>query len=102
VLRDGAAFDGAAFAEWLDGQPDLGPKWRPTFVRISRALPSTPTNKILSRTLIHERFRHDRVDGDPLYQRARGAPAFQPFTETDESALRAAFESHGRSRAWDL
>jgi fatty-acyl-CoA synthase len=102
VLRDGAAFEGAAFAAWLDGQHDLGPKWRPTFVRISNALPSTPTNKILSRTLIHEKFRHDRVAGDPLYRRPRGAPGFRPFTETDESALRAAFESHGRARTWDL
>jgi fatty-acyl-CoA synthase len=102
VLRDGAAFDGTAFAAWLDAQPDLGPKWRPTFVRISEALPSTPTNKILTRTLIHEKFRHDRVEGDPLYRRVRGAPAFGPFSEADESALRAEFESHGRARAWDL
>jgi fatty-acyl-CoA synthase len=102
VLRDGAAFDGAAFAEWLDRQPDLGPKWQPRFVRISGALPSTPTNKILTRTLIHEKFRHDRVAGDPLYERTRGAPEFRPFTETDGSALHAAFESHGRARAWDL
>jgi fatty-acyl-CoA synthase len=102
VLRDGADFDGAAFAEWLDRQPDLGPKWRPTFVRISKALPSTPTNKILTRTLIREKFRHDRVAGDPLYQRVRGASRFRPFTETHESALHAAFESHGRAGAWDL
>ncbi len=102
VLRDGAAFDGKAFAEWLDGQPDLGPKWRPTFVRISDALPSTPTNKILTRTLIHEKFRHDRVAGNPLYRRARGTPGFGPFTETDEAALHAEFESHGRAGAWDL
>jgi fatty-acyl-CoA synthase len=102
VLRDGAAFDGAAFAVWLDGQPDLGPKWKPTFLRLSTALPSTPTNKVLTRTLIHEKFRHDRVAGDPLYRRERAAPGFRPFTEADESALRAEFESHGRTRAWDL
>jgi fatty-acyl-CoA synthase len=102
VLRDGAAFEGRAFAAWLDAQPDLGPKWRPTFVRISDALPSTPTNKILTRTLIHQKFRHDRVAGDPLYRRARGAPEFGPFSETDESALHAEFEAHGRARAWDL
>jgi fatty-acyl-CoA synthase len=102
VLRDGTTFDGRAFAGWLDGQPDLGPKWRPSLVRISMALPTTPTNKIVTRTLIHEKFRHDRVAGDPLYRRARGAPDFRPFSETDESALHAEFASHGRSRAWDL
>ena len=45
VLRDGAAFDETAFAAWLDAQADLSPKWQPQFVRISEALPSTPTNK---------------------------------------------------------
>lgn len=102
VLRDGTAFDGAAFASWLDDQRDLGPKWRPNFVRLCAALPSTPTNKILTRTLIHEKFRHDRVGGDPLYRRARGAEEFRVFTQQDESATRAEFEAHGRSRAWDL
>ncbi|HSZ37507.1 MAG TPA: AMP-binding protein [Acidimicrobiales bacterium] len=102
VLRDGAAFDGAAFAGWLDAQPDLGPKWRPTYVRLSEALPTTPTNKILTRSLVHEKFRHDRVGGDPLYRRDRGAPAFRPFTEADGSALQTEFESHGRASAWDL
>ena len=29
VLRDGAVFDPVAFARFVDGQPDLGPKWRP-------------------------------------------------------------------------
>jgi fatty-acyl-CoA synthase len=102
VLKGGAVFDGDAFATWLDGQPDLGPKWRPTFVRLCSALPSTPTNKILTRTLIHEKFRQDRVAGDPLFRRVRGGAAFQPFRQKDESALRAEFESHGRARAWDL
>jgi fatty-acyl-CoA synthase len=102
VLTDGATFDRAAFASWLDGQPDLSPKWRPTYLRVSETLPSTPTNKVLTRTLVEQKFRLDRVGGDPLYQRPRGAAEFLPFTEGDESALRAAFESHGRSRAWDL
>ena len=57
VLREGAAFDGASFAAWLDGQADLSPKWRPRFVRVCAALPTTPTNKILTRTLVHEKFR---------------------------------------------
>ena len=102
VLRDGVAFDGTAFAAWLDAQADLGPKWQPTFIRLCDALPSTPTNKILTSTLIHEKFRHDRVDGDRLFRRARGTSDFQPFTEAEEAALHAAFEAHGRANAWDL
>ncbi len=102
VLREGANFDGASFASWLDGQPDLSPKWRPRFVRVSKALPSTPTNKILARTLVHEKFRSDRVAGDPVSVRDRNSAAFRPFTQRDELNLREVFESNGRGAAWDL
>ena len=102
VLRDGADFDAAAFAEWLDAQADLGPKWQPRFVRLSGALPSTPTNKILTRTLVHEKFRSDRLHGDPVFRRTRGDTSFSAFTTDDEANLRAAFEANGRTTAWEL
>jgi fatty-acyl-CoA synthase len=102
VLRDGAALDAASFAEWLDAQADLGPKWQPRFVRLCETLPSTPTNKILTRTLAYEKFRSDRVHGDAVYLRARGENQFRLFGEEEESALRDAFTSHGRRAAWDL
>jgi fatty-acyl-CoA synthase len=102
VLRDGAAFDAASFAAWLDSQADLSPKWQPRFLRVCEALPSTPTNKIVTRTLVHEKFRSDRVHGDTVYLRARGEPEFRLFDEEDESSLRDAFTSHGRRAAWDL
>jgi fatty-acyl-CoA synthase len=102
VLAEGGTFDGRSFAAWLDTQPDLGAKWRPRFVRTGAALPTTPTNKVLTRTLAHEKFRSDRVGGDPVFVRERGAEAFRPFTRADESALREAFESNGRGGAWDL
>ncbi len=102
VLRDNASFDPASFAGWLDAQADLGPKWQPRFVRVCEELPSTPTNKILTRTLAGEKFRSDRVRGDAVYQRTRGDEQFRLFGEDDESLLRDAFTSHGRRGAWDL
>ena len=102
VLRDGAAFDAAAFAAWLDAQADLSPKWQPRFVRVCEALPSTPTNKILTRTLAHEKFRSDRVHGDAVYVRARDEEHFRLFGEEDEASLRESFVSHGRRASWDL
>ncbi len=102
VFREGAAFDGTSFASWLDGQADLSPKWRPRFVRVAGALPTTPTNKILTRTLVHQKLRSDRVGGDRLYVRDRGGSVFRPFTRTDEVALRAAFEANGRGDVWEL
>src|SRR5436309_1868343 len=41
ILRDGASFDPARFAQWLDSQADVGPKWRPRYVRVSEQLPAT-------------------------------------------------------------
>ena len=102
VLRDGAAFDAAAFAAWLDDQADLGPKWRPRYVRITAAMPSTPTNKILKRTLVSEKFRSDRTGGDAIWVRDRDAPQYRPFTTDDEDATRQAMSDAGRERFWDL
>ena len=102
VLRPGAVFDPAGFARWLDEQPDLSPKWRPRYVRISEALPTTPTNKVLSRRLVQEKFRSDRTGGDPVYVRGRAEDAFRLFDTDAEAALRDAFGAAGRLAAWDL
>ena len=102
VLREGATFDGSGFAAWLDEQPELSPKWRPCFVRLCDALPTTPTNKVLTRTLVHQKFRSDRVGGDPVYVRRRQDDLYRRFTAEGEESLRQAFESSGRSRAWEL
>ncbi len=71
VLRPGAAFDPAGFASWIDGQADLSPKWRPTHVRVAESLPVSPTNKVLTRTLVHEKYRTDRTGDDALWFRDR-------------------------------
>jgi fatty-acyl-CoA synthase len=102
VVADEAAFDMHAFARWLDAQGTIGPKWRPRYLRILRDPPTTGTNKIVKRTLVHQKFRHDRIGGDPCFVRERGAEEFRPFTETDEAALRESFVRYGRERFWDL
>jgi fatty-acyl-CoA synthase len=100
VLRDGVAFEPVAFAEWIDHQGDLGPKWRPRFVRVARELPRTPTHKVLHRQLQHEKFRLDRIGNDAVFVRDRGEPAYHQLV--DDTALREAFVTHGRERFWDL
>lgn len=102
VLRAGAAFDAEAFAAWLDGQEEIGPKWRPRYVRILADPPTTGTNKIVKRVLVHEKWRTDRVGGDRVYVRPRGEPGYRPFTADDEAALEASFRHQGRDRFWDL
>ena len=102
TLRAGSTFDPAAFARWIDGQAAMSPKWRPRYVRICASLPVTPTNKVLTRVLAHAKLRADRTDGDDLFVRPRGADSYVRFTAEDEAALRAAFDTAGRSRFWDL
>ena len=102
VLREGASFDPDAFAAWVDSLPDIGPKWRPRYVRITGAMPTTATNKVLKRTLVHEKFRSDRTGGDRVLVRLRDEPAYRPFGEVDEKSLHDALVANGRERFWDL
>jgi fatty-acyl-CoA synthase len=102
VLGDGASFDPGAFANWVDEQPDLSPKWRPRYVRLCESLPTTPSNKVLVRTLVHEKFRSDRIEGDPVYARGRAESAYHLFDKAEEEALYDAFVAAGRAQAWEL
>lgn len=102
VLTDDTPFDPDTFAAWLDQQAGVGPKWRPRYVRLLAEPPTTGTNKIVKRTLVHQKWRSDRVGGDPVYVRGRGEPTYRPLGPDDESALHAAFVQHGRERFWDL
>jgi fatty-acyl-CoA synthase len=102
VLRDGAELDPVAFARWVDDQPDLSPKWRPTHLRVTRSIPTSPTNKVLVRVLSHEKYRPDLVGGDPLWFRGRGDDRYRPFGEVEAAELRDQLEHFGRARFWDL
>jgi fatty-acyl-CoA synthase len=102
VVADETAFDVDELASWLDRQAALGPKWRPRYLRILRDPPTTGTNKIVKRTLAHQKFRHDRVGGDPLFVRERGEARYRPFIDADETALHESFVRYGRERFWDL
>ncbi len=102
VPKEHSSFDARSLGLWLDAQPDLGPKWRPRWLRVSAALPMTPSHKVLHRQLQHEKFRADRVAGDAVWWRPRGASSFVPFTEAAEAALREEFVANGRERFWDL
>jgi fatty-acyl-CoA synthase len=102
VLRDGVEFDPEAMAAWLDHDADIGPKWRPQWIRVAAALPTTGTNKVVTRTLARQKFRLDQVGDDQLWRRTRGADAYERFGAADEDALRGAFVSIGRDRFWEL
>jgi fatty-acyl-CoA synthase len=101
-LRAGASFDPAAFASFVDSLAGVGPKWRPRYVRVVDEFPTTGTNKIVKRTLVRQKYRHDLCGDDELWVRARGDDAFRLFTSDDEVAVHAALDAAGRGRFWDL
>jgi fatty-acyl-CoA synthase len=102
VLGAGAPVDGAALGGWIDAEAGIGPKWRPRYVRVATELPTTGTNKVMTRELVHDKFRLDRVGDDRLWVREPGDSAYRPFTAVDETALRRAFVAAGRERFWEL
>ncbi|OLT31724.1 acyl-CoA synthetase [Actinomadura sp. CNU-125] len=65
TLAPGRPFDPAGFAAFLAGQPDLGTKQAPRYVRVMAELPRTPTNKVVKRTLRDAAW----TTGDPVYVR---------------------------------
>ena len=71
-------------------------------MRVLADPPTTGTNKIVKRTLVHQKWRTDRVGGDIVYVRDRGEPMYRPFAPDDEQALRDSFERYRRARFWDL
>jgi fatty-acyl-CoA synthase len=93
-LVPGATFEPAAFADWLHGQPDMGTKWFPRFVRISASLPQTATGKVTKVPLRAEAWEC----ADPMWWRPphAAATAYRPLTESDRQALAAALAEHGR------
>jgi acyl-CoA synthetase (AMP-forming)/AMP-acid ligase II len=91
-LRDPEAFDAAAFDAFLAQQGDLGTKWSPRYLRVTRSLPVTQTSKVQKRALRSERWECD----EPVWFRPAKAEGLRRLTTADRAALRAAFAARGR------
>jgi len=91
-MRDPEAFDPAAFDAFLAAQADLGTKWAPRYVRVSRSLPVTQTSKVQKRQLRSERWECE----EPVWFRPGKAQGLRRLEAEDREALRAAFAARGR------
>lgn len=92
TLELNGPFDPRDFAAFLCRQPDLGTKWAPRFVRLTPAMPLTPTHKVDKTGLRRERWEcADRV----LWRPAR-APGYELMGQADRTALRKLFTEAGR------
>jgi fatty-acyl-CoA synthase len=83
-LRAGITFDPVGFDAFLDDQPDLGTKWRPSFVRVTDELPKLASMKVDKQRLRREAWREDAV----LWRPAKGEP-LRPLDTADQQRLDA-------------
>lgn len=80
VLGD-TPLDPAGFGRFLAGQPDLGPKQVPRYVRTVRELPRTSTFKVVKRQLSAEGL----TGPDVIWERAGRDIAYTTMSTVDNS-----------------
>lgn len=86
----GEPFDPVAFAAFLDAQSDLGTKWRPRFVRVTEAMPTTATRKISKPTLRQASW----LVTDPVF--LDDGQRYTPLDDETRRRLHAEYAAHGR------
>lgn len=92
-LNSGHGFDPGRFVDFLDAQEDLGPKWRPRFVRIVDQVPTTGNSKVARAVLRRAAWATE----DPVYWRRGNDPRFQPLSSRDVAAMETDFAEYGRT-----
>ncbi len=92
-LKDNCNFSSADFSEFLSSQSDLGTKWAPKFVRISKELPRTQSNKVIKNQLRREFWECN----DPVFYRKGKDLIYQSMTEQDRQELRSIFVAKDRA-----
>ena len=93
-LRPGARLDLEEFRHFLGHEPDFSPKWMPAFVRISAAIPLTPSNKVLKKVLAQEAWNC----ADPVWWRAGREDDYRLLQPADAAALNQALAARGLNR----
>ena len=92
-MAPGEVFDPSAFARFLRDQPDLGPKWVPTYVRITGHLPVTATDKLDKKPLRATAWRTE----DPVWWRPERTMTFERMNPGDVAQLEAELAANQRS-----
>ncbi len=81
-LRAGVEFDPAAFDAFLAEQPDLGPKWMPSFVRVTDELP-----KLASMKVDKQRLRRDAWKAERVFWRPAKGESLRPLDDASGARL---------------
>jgi fatty-acyl-CoA synthase len=91
-LSDGTTFDPDGFAAFLDSEPDVGTKWRPTFVRVTSDMPVGHTNKIQKTALRRQAW----LTHDDVWWRPSRDQGYRLMNAADVERLARAFVEAGR------
>ncbi|MGW0838810.1 AMP-binding protein [Streptomyces sp. NPDC002787] len=94
TLRHGETFDADGFAAFLDAQPDLGTKWRPSFIRVLAAVPTTANRKIDKAPL-----RGMAWEAEDVWWAPTRDSTYRPLTQEQRAAIREEFRAAGRENA---
>ncbi len=83
--------DPVDFSTFLTQQRDLGTKWSPKLLRVTRDLPVTATSKVDKPTLRRQLWRTD----DPIFERT--ADGYRQLDHAALEKLLAEYDEHGRA-----
>jgi fatty-acyl-CoA synthase len=97
----GRSLDANDLYAHLRAQPELSPKWLPTYLVTADELPRGVTGKVLVRELRREKFLLGRARG-PVWWRERGEEGYKRLTPADEELVRMRFADAGREHLLDI
>lgn len=97
-VQDPDVFDPAAFAAFLQEQPDLGTKWAPRFLSVVTDVPVTATQKINKPSLRRDAW----LVNETVYHRPGREIVFELLDEPAVRALEESFEENGRAHLLPL
>lgn len=86
-------FDEDEFCAWLRGQPDLGTKWFPKFLRVTPALPTVGHDKIDRQHIKREGW----ATTDRVWWKPTRDAGYRVLTDADREAMYAEFAANDRS-----
>ncbi len=97
LLSPGAEFTSLDMQAFLSSQSDLGTKSVPKYFRVTQAMPTTASNKVVKRQLRAEAWEC----ADPVWIRQKDG-SYQLLDDAERQTIRALFESRGRAALLDF
>lgn len=97
LLSPGSEFAALDMQAFLSSQSDLGTKSVPKYFRVTQAMPTTASNKVVKRQLRAEAWEC----ADPVWIRQKDG-SYQSLDGTARQGIRALFESRGRAALLDF